>query len=456
MPCSSLVPRISALVPCLLVLACGRSPAELFAAPSSTSTGPTPGEGSTSTGRLDAEGEPEVDDGETTRGSTGETTGETTGDPACTDLPDVRWLRLYDGEALRTVGGDLERGPDGTLYLGGTRADEDDMALWLAAAAPDGTLLWEQTALPKPGGNLAGSIPIAEDLVLAGDVLWFAGTAYDDESSAWHGRVALDGDFIDAEPLGSAEWSGIALADAATPYLAGRNHDPQGALLVRHGGRSPWTDVTIEPVSFADQDAAVTTVGEARDPVVAGRRGSFPWVGRFAASTGELLWSRTVLDTATFPAESGGMQAIVATAELVVAGGDARVHKPTATGSAIYNEIYLAAWSIDGTPRWSWQRGADEVYPGLVRALAVGPDGTIYATGQEEEELGGESMFFAAAFSPDGALQWSIDERSHGHDARLVDLHGVGLAAGDEGQLLVLAERRWLTEETTALLEICF
>lgn len=453
MPCSEPVSRLSTLAPCLLALACGRSPTEPFEAQSATSTDPVPGEGSSSTGRVDAEAE--VDDGETTRGSTSETTGETTGTPACTDLPDVRWLRLYDGEALRTVAGDLERGPDGTLYLGGTRADEDDMALWLAAAAPDGTLLWEQTALPKPGGNLAGSIPIAEDLVLGGDVLWFAGTAYDDEGSAWHGRVALDGDFIDAEPLESAEWSGIALADEATPYLAGRNHDPQGALLVRHGGRSPWTDVTIEPVSFADQDAAVTTVGEARDPVVAGRRGSFPWVGRFAASTGELLWSSTVLDTATFPAESGGMRAIVATEELVVAGGDVRLTKPTDPGSATYNEIYLAAWSMDGTPRWSWQRGVDEIYPGLVEALVVGPDGTIYATGHEEE-IAGESVFFAAAFTPDGELRWSIDARSHGHDTRLVDLNGVGLAAGDEGQLLVLAERRWLQQETTALLEICF
>lgn len=453
MPCSDRVLRSLLLASCLLALACGRSSIEPLEARPAASTGPVSGDASTSTGRLDAEGDAETAEAETTSSSTG----DPTGDPACTALPDVRWLRLYDGEALRTVAGDLERGSDGTLYLGGARADEDEISLWLAAAAPDGTLLWERTALPMIGGNLAGTIPIAKDLVLGSDALWFAGAGFDGESLAWHGQVSLDGDFIDAVPLVPGEWHGIALADATTPYLAGRTfEEPSGALLVRYGGPMQWADVVTEAVGYHD-DAAVTTVGDARDPIVAGRRDPWPWVGRFAASTGEPLWSATVVDTATYPAESGRLEAIVATDELVVAGGDVRLTKRTEPGSATYSEIYLGAWSLDGTPRWSWQRGPDEIYPGLVEALAVGPDGTIYATGHEEELPDDtESMLFVAAFSPDGALRWSIDRRSHGHDERLLDFNGVGLAVGDEGQLLVLAERRWLQQETTALLEICF
>jgi hypothetical protein len=440
----SLVRRLP-LLACLLALACGRSWVDpLEAAGQGTSSGLDEG-GSATRGGPD-EGDAEVGDDEV-----GTVDGDPTGDRECVDGPGIRWLRFYDGAALRTLAGDLERGPDGTLYMGGTRAGPDDMELWIAAAAPDGAILWEHTTLPMLGGNLAGWVPIAEDLVLAGDELWFAGSSYDGVPVAWHGRITTSGELLEAEPFPEVTWYGAALADDASLYLAGRNYTPGGALLVHYADGRAWGTPTAEASDYADINAAVIASGDA---FVAGRRGAQAWIGRFEASSPLLLWDHSVLETATFPAEGGGLWAIASTQELVAAGGDVRLTKPTSTGHVVYNEIYLAAWSPDGEARWSWQRSADELYGGTLGALAVGPDGTIYATGREGDALG-EELFFAAAFSPDGQLSWVIDERSHGRDERLLGLHGRGLVVGDDGQLFVLADRRWVSDETTALLEIC-
>lgn len=363
----------------------------------------------------------------------------------------------YSGSALRTVAQTLVRGPDGTLYMGGTRAGPNDMEMWIAALDPSGALRWETTALAREGGNLAGWTPTVSDLYVDGDLLRFAGFTYETEPIAWFGSATIgDGEIFEATANDFAMWYGNAPTERPDArYLVGRIYGPEGYLIVRmEEGVPAWGFASTEAGSFDDYAAGVASTDSA--VFVAGRFQGWPWVVGITA-TGEIGWDEQVYGTPIFEGEGGGFQTVETANDVVVGGGDLRLEKPMAdgTGSYTYNQALLASWTLAGDPLWTWQREPEVVRPGIIEALTIGTDGTIYVTGTENA-IHGTPYFFAAAISPDGALLWSIDDETQPDDPLLQSLDGKAIALGEPGQLWVLADAGGLSEETTTLLEICY
>lgn len=359
----------------------------------------------------------------------------------------------YTGQAERTVGHGLARAADGTLLLSGTRAGASTMAMWLAATDPEGALRWEATALPQPGGNLAGWTPTIGDLHVDGDALRFAGFTRDEVASGWIGSATLGGEIVALEGQQGALWNGLAPGPAGFEAVVGLL-DPSGIVIAGlEDGQLVWSEGSVGGGPYDDVAADVATQGELL--FVAGRRQEQAWVTAFTTS-GAPLWERQVPGTPSLEAESGSLEAIGTHEDLVVAAGSLRLSKPMPDGDGSYtfNQVVVAAWTLDGEPQWTWQRDPDVVRPGLVQGLAIGHDGTVLVTGSENA-IHGTPYFFAAGLSPDGALEWAIDDETQPDDPRLVSVEGTAIVAGEPGQAWVLGNAGGLSEETTTLLELC-
>lgn len=383
--------------------------------------------------------------------------GGDTGEMACITTPDVAWVRPYDGQAARTVGRALVRGPDGTLYMGGSSADEASMFIWIAATDELGEIQWEYQDLPRLGQNLVGSPPGIAGLSLLGDSLLYVGRTMEPETAGLFGRLDLATVSVERVTLTpEALWNTVVGDEAQGVFVGGRaGTDTWGARIDRLGGRDPgWSISTQESDSFDDNAAEIVVAGDSL--YVAGRRQEFPLVERYDAETGAVLWSDIIVSGAVFEADLGEFSGLTVSPLGIVGAGDIRHQKPDprdGVGSFTFNEPYIASWSPDGQFQWSWQRGPTSIRPGAFDAVTTGPDGTIFAVGQEAHFDDDDSLL-VAAFSPQGDLLWTIDDQTS--DVDLVGHRGVAVAAGDEGQLYVLSYSRILSDETTALIEICY
>lgn len=383
--------------------------------------------------------------------------GDSTAEPACGAVPDVRQAHFYDGDWLQTVGRDLARGPDGTLYVGGTAADEAAMYLWIEAVSPDGQLQWEYIGESSPGQNLQGWVPEANDVVFVDGSLMYVGSTYIDQTPfALMGRVdpvTNAAGETRAEPGGV--WYAQAGPDTNDRFVVGRDYRAsEGSRVERRVDFSPvWEQSTVESETFGDTGYAALAIQDGL--IVSGQRDDFGWVARYDAVSGEPQWSRQVMETATFEARSGSLSSLALSGDTIVAGGEVYLEKPDprdGSGSLLYTEAQVTGWSLQGDALWSWQRPADVARKGTVQSVAVGPDGTVYVAGEEGEFDDDESLF-VAAFSPGGDVLWTMQDGAPSYDT--VGLRGDALVVGEDNQLFVLSNQNLEAGRTTVLLEIC-
>ena len=365
--------------------------------------------------------------------------------------PAVRAVRYYAGNAARTVGRDLIRGEDGTLYMAGSMADASNVGQWIAATAEHGGVLWEVFERLEPGGNLRAA-PTIDDLARRDDLLVYAGWG---QATGVVGVADPYGDYEEIGPMPDLTGvfvQGVASDDPSTFFLVGRTE--QAATILRLDGPvSTWqlNGLSADPITQAN-DVALA----GNDLYVVGERGELPWLGSFDASSAAETLSRVADSGTTFEPEGGEFSALALGNDRIVAVGSIRHNKPKpdgSTGSFIFNEAFARAYTLEGDTLWTWQPGATSIRPGSLRTVTIGPDGTTYFAGNDAEIEGNDAPL-AGALGTDGVPVWTLPSESFGVD--LEYFHATGIALGEPGQLFVLVSSQALSAETTAVIEICY
>lgn len=369
---------------------------------------------------------------------------------ACATTPSIRAIRYYAGSALRTVGRDLLRGEDGTLFMAGSMADASNVGLWAAATTQEGAVLWELFGELEPGASLR-SAPAFEDLAWQQDRLVYAGWAGE---SGIVGASNQSGSFVastDPELTGLYAY-GIASESPLVTFVVGRTTG--AASFARIDDAVLTWQVNGLSADAITQANDVILVGT--DLYVAGQRQDLPWLGRFDADIGAETLSAVANSDTTFEPEGGELSALVLAGDRIVTVGSIRHDKPKPDGSPgffIYNEPFARAWAPDGTPVWTWQPSATTIRPGSLFAVTTDSDGTAYFAGYDSE-FDDEDGPFVGAIDDSGSLVWSLPTEEFGPE--LEHFHATGLALGEPGQLFVLVSSNRLTEETTAVVEVCY
>ena len=369
---------------------------------------------------------------------------------ACATTPSIRAIRYYAGSALRTVGRDLVRGDDGTLFMAGSMADASNVGLWAAATTQDGDVMWELFGEAEPGGNLR-SAPAFEDLAWQQDRLLYAGWAAE---NGVVGASNQSGNYVatsDPELPGLYAY-GIASDTPLTTFVVGRT--AQAASIARLDDAVLTWQLTGLSADAITQANDIILLGP--DLYVAGQRQDLPWLGRFAAHSAVETLSVVANDGTTFEPEGGELSALALAGDRIVTVGSIRHDKPKpdgSPGSFIYGEPFARAWAPDGTPAWTWQPSATTIRPGSLFAVVTDPNGTAYFAGYDSE-FGDEDGPFVGSIDEDGTLVWSLPAEEFGPE--LEYFHATGLALGEPGQLFVLVSSNRLSEETTAIVEVCY
>jgi hypothetical protein len=176
-----------------------------------------------------------------------------------------------------------------------------------------------------------------------------------------------------------------------------------------------------------------------------------------APATLELRWMIELHTPAPGSLERGFAHALEVAADggIVVAGSlysDKKV--------AMLNEPFVARIDADGSLQWQWTAG-DAVVDGQIDAVALGPDGDIYALGREDpitystprdsDHTGLCSIYGCKAlalrkFAKDGHVAWQ-------HQHRSTYSHGDALALDGNGGLIVTGS---VQRETGAALRMRF
>jgi len=372
------------------------------------------------------------------------------GEDSCATTPSIRAIQYYAGAAQRTVGRDLLRGEDGTLYMAGSMADAANVGLWIAATAEDGTVVWEAFELLEPGANLR-SAPTVEDLTWQQDRLAFAGWA---DGGGLGGTSNVGGEYsmvVPADFEGLYPY-GIAWSSPEVAFYVGQSSEA-AFLLRRDDAVVTWqiTGLLAEAITQAND-----TLLSGIDLYVAGQRSDVPWLGRFDIDSTEETLSAVVEGGTTFEPEGGEFSALASNGDAIVTVGSIRHDKPKpdgSTGSFVYNEPFARAWARDGTPVWTWQPSPTTIRPGALHAVTMGPDDTAFFAGYDAE-FDDEDGPLVGALDASGSLVWSLPAEEFGPELQY--FHANGIALGNPGQLFVLVSSQRLNNETTAIVEICY
>ena len=367
----------------------------------------------------------------------------------CATTPSIRAVRYYAGSALRTVGRDLLRSDDGTLFMSGSMADASSVGLWAAATTEEGDILWELFEQLEPGGNLR-SAPTFEDVAWQQDRLVYAGWAQD---NGVLGTSNQSGDYATTGPNFTGLYAyGLVSSSPLVTFVVGRTTEA-AAIARRDEDVLTWqiTGLNVETITQANG-----TILAGSDLYVAGQRQDLPWLGRFDADSGAETLSVVANDGTTFEPEGGELSALTLVGDRIVTVGSIRHDKPKpdgSPGSFVFNEAFARAWALDGSPAWTWQPNATTIRPGSLFAVTTDPNGVAYFAGYDGE-FDGEDGPFVGAIDDSGSVAWSLPSEEFGPE--LEHFHATGLALGEPGQLFVLVSSNHLSEETTAVVEVCY
>lgn len=178
-----------------------------------------------------------------------------------------------------------------------------------------------------------------------------------------------------------------------------RKHDPSGKLL--------W-EKQIDPLGKGGQDTVQGAVMDTAGNVyiaISTPVGNFDGftLMRMSSADGNVAWTKTA-DTGNDRATAFGI-AIDKSGNPVQVGG---------YGSNARAEIFAVKWSPDGKPVWTQRWKAPTGKVNVAKAVAVGPNGDVYAAGYSESAEGGEDAVALRFDAASGTVKWTQHVRGAG------------------------------------------
>ena len=347
------------------------------------------------------------------------------------------WAKTFNGAAnLNDQGSAIAVDSSGNVVITGyTTKTSTDTDVYVAKyASSDGTLLWQKT-YAGAGNNIDVGVGVAVD---ASDNVAVVG--YGVNASAgmdvFAARYSADGSttyftkLIDGGNQHTDEASSVALNSAGNLVVAGyasnasNNKDFLVMQLDATTGSTQWKYTFNGSVS-ADDQAYSVAVNAADEAVATGyvRSSTYDLYTVKLSSSGSLVWQKQW--NGPYGSSDAGYKVVVDSNSDVIVGG-------TSYRSASLSAGYVAKYSnADGTLVWERRFDGTASLQDSVNSLDVDVSNNVVATGYLQNSAGNYDVQTSKMFAADGSLAW---QKLYNNAASKDDV-GVAVAISPDGNV---------------------
>ncbi|HEY7478788.1 MAG TPA: hypothetical protein VIB62_11190 [Actinomycetota bacterium] len=357
------------------------------------------------------------------------------------------WVR-HTGKALDGVA----VGPDGSVYVVGTRRRSITVEAVLIKYRPNGSRVWTRSWLPDPHASTNG---IAVDVAPDGRIAWIGRVQGQCEGSGWFLETVRPNGELQQRYV-TPGWE-CSIAQAATDVAISNSaivvtgiHFGCCANPLRNGwvrgfsrDAAPMWQTDFEPPAGTPRgwfDRATSVDIAANGAIYAGGWAATEFVEDEAfAIDGTPVLNKLRADGSRIYRRRVHVQMQALDAPVLVALAAGRVLLATSVrggGVEWFRSNGTAGWlgslSTGGTLRWSrtWDASGDEAAG--PEGLAVGPTGTIWVVGTRRDTAHHDLDLFVRRYEPNGHFVEANDR-----DGGVRNLLGTGVGLGDPGERYV-------------------